>query len=216
MPEFTDGFNFVIDDDGKLYASQTSAIVRAHTVDANTQKKFSVPGKPTRTTFYLAKSDHKYFKDCLETAEDLINNQYPLSIPGTVRSKVKRINQNFGNSQADNIQATTEYKRLYPNYADEKADPVQGEAYVIVSLSEKTVYPYHAGAVIATDNTSQLTLEVFATDQNAKKRTETGTYHIYYLADSSKGKTFHTTWKDNSHLVSPDGVKPITIVIVKK
>ncbi|MCW6052947.1 hypothetical protein K4039_23460 [Lyngbya sp. CCAP 1446/10] len=214
MPEFTDGYNFVIDNDGKLYVRNDNASVRGHTIDKNTKKIFTPPDTGKRTTFYLAKSEHKYFKDCLETAEDLINDQYPPSIPGTVRSKVKRLDRDFGNSTDENIQAATDYKNSFGNYANEKADPIVGEAYVIVSLSKTTTYPYHAGAVIARDNTSQLTLEVFAADRDAKKRTETGTYQIYYLTDSGEDKkTFHSTWKDNPYLTPGS---PVTIVIVKK
>ncbi|NET07931.1 MAG: hypothetical protein F6K16_25135 [Symploca sp. SIO2B6] len=212
MPDFTENNQFVIDGN-QLYVRNENASVRGHSIDKGTSKKFSVP-EEGRIYFYLAKSNQKYFKDCLETAEDLINNDYP-STPDKdkIRSKVKRLGTDFGDTDEKNIQAAKDYKKLYGNYADDKADPKVGEAYVIVSLSDKTKYPYHAAAVIAEDGKSRVTLEVFAAGQDAKTRTETGDYYMYSLVIGGKPTTFHDTWKSNPTLVGGD---PITIVIEKK
>lgn len=211
MTQFTHNHEFAIDS-GNLYVKDSSKVVRGHTVDTSTVKRFSLPGASTRTPFYLVKSNQKYFKDCLETAEDLICNVYPSSVPSTIRSKVARLGSNFGDTEVANIQAARDYKTHHDAHADKKADPGVGQAYVIVSLSTTTEYPYHAGAVIAVDGNDRVTLEVFAAHQHATSRTETGLYNIYSVDDTS-GRTFHDAWSGN-HTLSAG--TPVTIVIEKK
>jgi hypothetical protein len=213
-PIFTANYAFAIYD-SKLYSSATGTTVRGHTVDPKEKVRLSIPGSSTRTDYYRVKSNQKYFRDCLETAEDLITDTYPATIPGTIRSKVKHSNVDFGVSDAANRTAAQNYKTNYPADADAKANPAFGEAYVIVSLDARTTYPYHAAAVIAADGADRVTLEVFASDKHATTRTEDGNYHIYTTAASAAGKeTFHDTWRSNHYLAGNPA--PTTIVIQKK
>ncbi len=205
--KFTMNNAFVIRSN-ELYAAQENAQVRGHTINKYKKETFTLPGTKTRATYFLAKSDHYYFEDCLETAEDLINNQYPAKITSTVRSRVKYTNTPFGESEAENQAAAQAYKNGHPNDADANAKPNFGEAYVIVSMDPKNTYPYHAAAVIATDGTDRLTLEVFATDKDAKKRDRSGSYELYTTAATAPKDriTFHDKWEE--YIKSP-----ITIII---
>src|SRR5690348_13406829 len=151
MPKFTQNNTFAIGDDGLLYTKDSGATVRGHTVDTSKTKRFSIPSAPRLTTFYLVKSNQHYFKDCLETAEDLVCNSYPSSVSGVIRSKVALLGRDFGDTEAENIQAARDYLAHHGAYANKKANPTVGKAYVIVSLDTSTGYPYHAGAVIAED-----------------------------------------------------------------
>jgi|GEM_PF-3825403 hypothetical protein len=214
-PIFTTSYDFAIYD-SNLYARDPKATVRGHTVDPKEKVRLSTPGSSTRTDYYRVKSKQKYFKDCLETAEDLITDTYPATISGKVRSKVKYTNEKFGDTNEKNIAAAQNYKTRHPDDADANAKPAFGEAYVIVSLDSGTEYPYHAAAVIATDGADRVTLEVFASDQHATARTEDGDYHIYTVPPATDKTTFHDTWRDNPYLHRAGKPAPTTIIIQKK
>jgi hypothetical protein len=200
------GAPYFIIDDNKLYVHKKHPELANGNIQFVRGHEVSISSPIRRNMYYLLKRQQNFFEDCLETAEDLINNSFPDKIAHIIRSKVKDTNQEFGNSNENNIAAAKKYLAEYSNNANEKANPNVNEAYVIVSQNNNTKYPYHAAAVIAKDGDSNITLEVFAANEDAQNRNVQGTYHEY-----TSSNTFHNTWAGHETLSSGD---PVTIVIV--
>jgi hypothetical protein len=146
-----------------------------------------------------------FYRDCLHTAEEIINGKQ--FDPGkTVSSKVKATGDDFGDTDAKNIVAANK------SALNDAASPGAGEAYVIVNTKwgkgNKGPYPYHAAGVVAVDGKDRITLEVFATDKDAKDRNTKGDYRMYTTEGTAA--TFHSHWKNQFQ------DDTVTTVIVKK
>jgi hypothetical protein len=186
------GDYFIPGSSGKLiYAATTAAAPR----NSDADKAAPIAANSKNYQGYVSK---KFFKDCLHTAEEIINRK-DLTPHVDVYSKVSGTSEEFGNTDADNIRLATSHAR------DDKADPGLGHAYVIVNKKwltksgqkrkrSKVLYPYHAAAVVAVDGKDRVTLEVCATGADAKLRDTDGEYSMY--TTTGTGKTFHTHWQD--------------------
>lgn len=214
MPTFTQNGHFAIDND-KLYKRQThAAVVRNHAPVPLDVQQFTPPNA-AQDNYVRLISSTKYFRDCLVTAEDLINNVYPNSVAGTdgIRSKTVDTREDFGGSHGANIRIARWLRTNRPNLVDTNANPAVGQAYATVALYPTATYPYHAAGVIAADGDSRVTLEVFASGQDATSRTVDGTYHIYSVVAGS-GETFHDTWSGLPLFLGTRGRElPVTLVI---
>jgi hypothetical protein len=111
---------------------------------------------------------------------------------------------NFGRSRTNNQQVAK------PNRQGINAAPNRGQAFVIVSMDMQSKYPFHAAAVVAEDKDDRVTIEVFATDQDAKDtdRTTAGDFQMYALGDLTH--SFHGVWNENDGF---GDAEPCTIVI---
>ncbi len=145
----------------------------------------------------------RFLRDCLHTAEEIIYDK-PLEL-GKDYTHVE--GELFGKSEAENIRIANA-RRGQPN-ADGLANPDYKEAYVIVSTSAGSLYPYHAAAVVAIDGADTVTLEVFArgTDARQDDRSASGRFEMY----SDTGATsFHSVWSANVNFA---GTNPVTMVL---
>ncbi|HEU4432067.1 MAG TPA: hypothetical protein VFR51_01640 [Pyrinomonadaceae bacterium] len=159
------------------------------------------------STYCAYKYNGLFLKDCLHTAEELIN-QKQLQFNKETSSRVKGIGLVFGQAKSGkNIEyAKREASDGHP--VNERADPAVGEAYAIVGTGNPGKYPYHAAAVVAKDGNDTVTLEVSAdyTDARDDDRTTEGELCMYEIGGN---KSFHTE-------CAGDYDQPITIVIVRK
>lgn len=158
---------------------------------------------------YQGYESEDFFKDCLHTAEEIINSKQLQTKKGPedgVFSKVEATGTDFGVGDNENI-AAAEASQL-----DALADPGVLQAYVIVNTqwakNNDDPYPYHAAAVVAADGDDRITLEVFASNRNAAVRNTKGAYRIY--STTTNTQTFHEVWKPAFKN------KTATTVIVKK
>ena len=99
---------------------------------------------------------------------------------------------NFGRSRTNNQQVAK------PNRKGVNASPNIGQAFVIVSMDMKSEFPFHAATVVAEDKDDRVTIEVFATDQDAKDtdRTTAGDFKMYAIGDPAL--SFHGVWDGNA------------------
>lgn len=188
--------------------NSSAAVVYAET-SAKAPLNSKKDGGPiaANSTTYQGYVSKKFLRDCLHTAEEIIN-QKKLKPGVDVYSKVAGTSEPFGDEHADNIRLAQTYA------ADNKAAPGLGQAYVIVNKNwvtpsakkrKRVDYPYHAAGVVAVDGTDRITLEVCATGQDAKARDTDGEYYMYSTTGS--GDTFHSHWqktyfgKDSATLV---------------
>jgi len=214
MPAFTDNANFAIEG-GKLYRRVLhAAVVRNHSEDLSDRPDFVLPDGRTETFVHLV-SNGKYFRDCLVTAEDLVNDVYPNDVAGTdgIRSRAAVTREDFGAGHDANIALAKKLRKDHALQVDRYASPGVGQAYVIVSLYKHAAYPYHAAGVIAADGNSRVTLEVFASGVEASSRSVDAGYEIYSVLATS-GQTFHDRWSPNAVFRTGAGVLvPVTLVI---
>ncbi|HEX8245576.1 MAG TPA: hypothetical protein VF541_18840 [Longimicrobium sp.] len=214
MPVFTENANFAVDD-GKLYIREGhAAVVRNHAPNPAERKRFTPPLRPAARYTRLT-SNGRYFLDCLVTAEDLATDTYPngLDLVGGIRTRTAATHEDFGASHAENITLAKKMKKEHADRVNTHAAPSVGQAYVIVSVYTAAKYPYHAAGVIAEDGNSRVTLEVFASGEDASSRTFDGTYEIYSVASGS-GETFHDRWWRNPVFRAGSGATPpVTLVI---
>lgn len=213
MPDFTENGHFAIEA-GRLYMRRVhAAVVVNHSPDLADVQTFTPPGGSADTYVHL-QSNGRYFRDCLVTAEDLINNAYPsLSGTGGIRSHAVATGDNFGEGHDENIALAKKLRNSYSGQVDRDAAPTVGQAYVIVSLYKTSEFPYHAAAVIASDGNSRVTLEVFASGVDSRARNQDGGYEIYSVLSGS-GRTFHDRWVGNPVFRSGKGVQePVTFPI---
>ena len=217
MPGFTENGHYVVDS-GKLYLRQShGAGALNHTRDLIDVKTFTPPNSKA-DTYVCLKSTTKYFLDCLITAEDLVTNAFPndLDDTGVIRTCTAATNEDFGTGHDENRDIAKLLRKQHANEVDRNAAPAVGQAYVIVSLYKNSKYPYHAAAVIAADGNSRVTLEVFASGEDADSRTVDGGYEIYSVLPNS-GDTFHDRWFRGSVFRHGTGATPpVTLVIKKK
>ena len=151
------------------------------------------------------KHDGLFMKDCLHTAEELIN-QKKLDYGKGTYSRVRGLGLVFGREDDINAQYAQRVKdKKLPH--DEKANPDVGQAYAIVETGSVDKYPYHAAAVVAKDGNDTVTIEVSAGSKDAKDYNTPGELHMYEIGGG--GKSFHSDCKAIYD-------KPITIVIVPK
>jgi hypothetical protein len=215
MPEFSENGNFVIEA-GVLYMRASHAgTVLNHYVDHATTHSFA-PALGSPDAYHRLVSLSHYFRDCLCTAEDLITGAYPSSAAdlSAIRSRVVGTHADFGDTNASYIAAARDAGARTPDNVNSNASPGLGEAFVIVSRYSTSAYPYHAAAVIAVDGNSRVTLEVFASGEDAATRTEHGDYHIYSVVAGS-GSTFHETWRSAPALRSTSGITPPTTIVIE-
>lgn len=150
------------------------------------------------------KHDGLFLKDCLHTAEELIN-QSELKYASGTYSRVRGIKLVFGRDEDRNKEyAIREKDKGHPH--NEAANPGVGQAYAIVETGSRGKYPYHAAAVVAKDGDDTVTIEVSAGSKDAKDRNTQGELHMYEIGG---GKSFHSDCKAIYN-------KPVTIVIVPK
>lgn len=147
----------------------------------------------------------KFYKDCLHTAEELIN-QRELAINVDTYSRSKALGEEFGRTKPENKQlALRVMQGRHP--ANQAADPGIGEAYAIVGTgSKRTEFPYHAAAVVARDGNDTVTLEVCASSRDAANRNTEGQLMMYEIGGA---QSFHNEYAEEYD-------KPITIVLVRK
>lgn len=155
-----------------------------------------------------------FLHDCLHTAEEVMyRGQLPLGAdrskvvvkPKTTRTrKIIGKPTKFGEGKAENMRAAQD------NRKDCDADPVIGQAYVIVSLDPKSKYPYHAAAVVAKDGDDTVTLEVIAGNQDAKQKDRSAPGHFYMYTIGDLANSFHAKWSGLGYF---GRLKPCTIVI---
>ena len=146
---------------------------------------------------YTRYKSKKFLRDCLHTAEEL-NADKDLKLGGVPSKVLKRKRQNpkpivpFGKSDDENIEAAKRHA------LGQGAAPEVGQAYVIVNKKwpKGVKYPYHAAGVVAKDGKDTVTLEVFASDDDAKDRNTEGKYSMYAIGGGG-GESFHDYWIDN-------------------
>jgi hypothetical protein len=198
--------NYFIPDADNTVIYGTSA-PSASTAKAST----ATVSKSSKT--YTAYVSVPFFKDCLHTAEEIINGAQLQTMSGRpatgVFSQISSTGTAFGDTEAGNIKAAQAAK------LDDAAAPGVGEAYVIVNTkwldpSNAVRYPYHAAAVVAVDGSDRITVEVSAGARNAAHRNQAGQYQMY-TTGSGSGVTFHTHWQKACF-----GKDSITTVIKKK
>jgi len=187
-----------------LYVRADAAAPRGFVRDKTVRtEQFNYNG--ARYTAY--KHGGSFLKDCLHTAEELIN-QRQLLVNRATYSRVRGSRLVFGQEEeGKNIEcARREQKDGHP--VNERANPDVGQAYVIVGTGKPGKYPYHAAAVVAKDGNDTITVEVEAgyTDARDDDRTTEGELHIYEIGGN---KSFHADCQK-------DYDQPITIVIVPK
>lgn len=137
-----------------------------------------------------------FFKDCLHTAEEIINGRnledVTTGLPSSGDfSKVIGTGETFGVSESKNIKAVRNHS------LGNNANPGAGQAYLIVNTKWPggVTSPYHAAAVVAVDGKDRITLEVFADSTPGTVRNQQGTYAMY-TTGSGSGDKFHKHWKD--------------------
>jgi hypothetical protein len=188
-----------------LYVAKTATAPR------NSARKTTLSNCTNGTKEYEAYVSEKFFKDCLHTAEEIINAKKLEDKSGGPASgdfsKVSSTGTAFGASDAENITAAKNAQ------LDDAANPGLGNAYVIVNTKWTTgggaTSPYHAAAVVAVDGNDRITLEVFANTQDAKARNTAGVYGMY-ATGSGSGSKFHSFWQKQYF-----GKDSITTVIEK-
>lgn len=155
------------------------------------------------TTYEAFEPKQLFLHDCLHTAEEIMYQKI-LPFGEDVNSKIVGKPTNFGRTGANNRQVAL------PNRKGVNAAPDRGQAFVIVSMDTNSEYPYHAAAVVAEDKDDRVTIEVFATDQDAQNtnRTTAGDFQMYEIGSATY--SFHGMWNGNA--VFGD-TEPCTIVI---
>jgi hypothetical protein len=182
--------NYFVPDDGSfLYAATTAAMPRNSTQGSATALKGQ--------RVYHAYVSEAFFEDCLHTAEEIIRAER-LETPARhwpksgIFSEVSATSDKIGISHSDNIAAAR------GNSLGDDAAPGLGEAYFIVNTQWPrggAKSPYHAAAVVAMDGNDRVTLEVFASTADAKKRNARGEYAMYSTAGGN-GERFHSYWQN--------------------
>jgi hypothetical protein len=153
-----------------------------------------------------------FITDCLHTAEEIIHGRQLAQ--GGDYTKVAGTGEAFGLSENENIGAAKKYQKEADKLGgkapvNDGANPGVGQAFVIVDTTPKKNkssfrYPYHAAGVIARDGDDAVTMEMFASDQDAmdvERGGEAPQFQMY-----GPGLTFHT-----AH--SSEYATPVTIVI---
>jgi hypothetical protein len=147
--------------------------------------------KEYKSKEYREYKSKKFIKDCLHTAEEIINQEEFLASDDNPHSQVVGTSKPFGNDYKSNVKLAEE------NPSNDGADPELGQAYVIVRkalVRKKVAYPYHAAAVVAVDGKDKITLEVSArAEKDAERRTSFGDYKMYTTGDV--GEKFHSHWQ---------------------
>jgi hypothetical protein len=189
---------FVPNDGSRVYVKEGAA---APVASAAAARRASTTIK---SKTYQGYDSANFLKDCLHTAEEIINGRQLQ--PGAIYSKVKATGANFGESDPKNI------TRANDSTLNDAAAPGSSEAYVIVNTlwgtNDKDAYPYHAAAVVAADGKDRITLEVFASNRDARDRNVKGAYKMYTTEGAVA--TFHGVWKAYFKNAT------VTTVIVKK
>lgn len=142
-------------------------------------------------------------KDCLHTAEEIINNK-----PGELKS-ARELEQSNAPASAGKYSRVrtgpTTWRKFGKDTAGNRADaqafsgpkdhdaaPGLGQAYAIVALTDpppgKRAWPYHAAAVVGVDRNERITLEEF----DDKGKSSRGNAAIYQIGG---GHTFHHAWQ---------------------
>jgi hypothetical protein len=154
-----------------------------------------------------------FLNDCLHTAEEIVHGKELAQ--GGDYTKTALTGAAFGDSKTKNIKAAKDYETAASGLGgrapvNDGASPSPGQAFVIVDTKPATNasgYPYHAAGVIARDGDDAVTMEMFASDEDAMD-TDRGdappAFEMY-----GPGATFHSTW-------SSVYAQPITIVIEKR
>ncbi len=159
------------------------------------------------STYRKHKPVRRCLADCLHTAEEIIWGQ--ALTQGQIRSKVG--DEDFGDTDEANIEIAT--ANAAAGTSNNGAHPGVNQAYVIVARQEDSSlrynYPYHAAGVIALDGDDTVTMEVFATAQDAAARDQDGDFRMYDRGSSS----FHRRW---SAAEAFRNTLPVTMVLVKK
>ena len=193
--------NYILVYDDVLYIKSTATVPAGFVRDRDVSiDEFDYNG--ARYSAY--KFDGLFLKDCLHTAEELINQKYLDYGKGTY-SKVKGIKRVFGQSEDKNVEYALKEKHE-GHRVDEQANPGVNEAYVIIGTTGRGKYPYHGAAVVAKDGNDTVTLEVSAGYTDAQDRDTAGELCMYEIGGN---KSFHSTHKGDHN-------DPVTIVIVPK
>lgn len=130
--------------------------------------------------------NHQYFRyevscpgvrDCLHTAEELMQRKTLRPEAGEIYSKEKLTGKDFGDDETEggkplNRVIAEAALAQSPNQVNIFASPQVGEAYAIVrqKAPEAGESPYHAAAVVARDGNDTVTLELSAGDEDGVKR----------------------------------------------
>jgi len=154
-----------------------------------------------------------YMRDCCHTAEEIMaseklqqdsRNSYVLNSEGSGY----HLSQNvipFGDYGNPNHQAS-EAQRYYSNLqsfasthsgsVDNNASPNIGQAYAVARMNSGAgrEYPFHVAAVIAEDDETRVTMEVFATARDANGYNENPNFRMYSTRTGRTNQTFHQTW----------------------
>lgn len=137
--------------------------------------------------------DGKFLADCLHTAEEIMQGEKLAR--GKLRSKAAGSAAIFGSTKSGkgvwDVASDVDKKS-----ANKNADAGMGSAFAIVApkpleLEGGLECQYHAAAVVASDGTDRITLEVFGDDR--KRRVATAQYNVYDTDPTSK-HTFHDRW----------------------
>ena len=149
----------------------------------------------------------KFYADCLHTAEEIMNNKRLGS--DLVSSKVQSTGDDFGEGIQKNWSAV---KGVDDKYANENASPGVGDSFAIVGQNRHSytggiLCQYHAAAVVASDGTDRITMEVFGNPNNLNRNVD-AKFSIYDTDPKSK-LTFHDVWGSSFK-------NGITVVLEKK
>ncbi|MBQ0987788.1 hypothetical protein KBZ10_25375 [Streptomyces sp. F63] len=152
--------------------------------------------------------------DCLHTAEEIINNQVGKLKWGAgsysrieVRSAGREERfESFGESDQQNRSQAENFARP----RNGSASPGVGEAFVIVATDtgDTKMCQFHAGAVVALDGPTRITLEAWSDNKNPPGKAPAHA-HLYTVGSSTS--SFHAVWGEGEGYFV--GAKPITVVV---
>jgi hypothetical protein len=156
-----------------------------------------------------------YMRDCCQTGEDIMagerlrqgeRNSYIYNSGGFGYDLPQDLIP-FGDYASPSSTAT-EAQNYYSsmnnfassnaNLVNNNANPQMGQAYAVVRMSPgssgEEVYPYHVAAVIGEDEDDRITMEVFATNEDANGYNEAPLFRMYSTRTDRTNLTFHQTW----------------------
>ncbi|MFD4026383.1 DUF4157 domain-containing protein [Streptomyces sp. NPDC058576] len=145
--------------------------------------------------------------DCLHTAEEIMHNAVgELDDGANSNIRTNAGTKAFGMSDESNRERAADFR----GSANRDADPVVGQAYVMVALNpgETVMSQYHAAAVVGRDGDDTVTMEAFA--GSGQTAPDPRTYTIGTAA------SFHDYWTGGYYSANYPNVTMKTVVLGKR
>ena len=212
--EISEGGQYIIDanDRSRIWVRQ-NANVPAQVVQQLSRRR-QVYMVYNGEIYFAFVPNRMYMRDCCHTAEEIMaeekleqggRNSYVLNSEGNGYFMSQNVIP-FGDYGNPSHQAS-EAQRYYSNLqsfastnsgsVDNNASPNIGQAYAVARMnggSGGEEYPFHVAAVIAEDADTRVTMEVFATNEDANGYNENPNFRMYSTRTGRTNQTFHQTW----------------------